>query len=183
MADRWEDYFVPGETLLWEGHPEPRSGFSPGMLGLAIFGLPFLVVGVGLSGGALLAFLGFSNSLVEAAGSLFLFFFGLPFAGAGIGMVFGPWYAARNAHRYIRYALSDRRAYIASNWWSRKMEVLAIAPDAPVSIEAGQSVFFQSTRSLDSDGDTVTKRRGFEHIADAPKVYRLIRQIQDAQDD
>ena len=183
MADRWEDYFVSGETLLWEGRPERASGFSPGMLGLAIFGLPFLAVGVGLSGAAFLAFLGWSSSWIEAAGSLFLFFFGLPFAGAGIGMVFGPWYAARYAHRFIRYALSDRRAYIASHWWNRKMEVLKIAPNASVTIEAGHSVFFHSTRGEDSDGDPVTKRRGFENIADAPKVYQLIRQIQDRQDD
>lgn len=178
MADAWEDYFDPGETLIWEGTPVGRSRPTVAMIGAAIFGLPFLMAGLGISIGGLLFGFGASFGWAGAAGSLFMFLFGLPFIGVGAGLVFGPYYAQSQAHRNVRYALTDRRAYIASQWWNRNLEVLTIAPDAPVSIENGRTVYFHTIVGTDSEGDRTTERKGFENIPDAMEVYRLIRSIQ-----
>lgn len=184
MADGWEDYFDPGEMLIWQGAPERRSRLTPTMIGLAIFGTPFLMAGLGVSFGGLAFMLGFDFGWAKAAGGFFMFLFGMPFMGAGAGMVFGPYYAQSRAHKYVRYALTDRRAYIASNWWKRrKMEVLTIARDAPVTIENDRSVYFHTIVGTDSDGDRSTERKGFENIADAIKIYRLLREIQSGHDD
>jgi hypothetical protein len=48
MAESWQDYFQPGEALLWEGAPKPGVHGWPKIIGLALFGLPFLIVGIGI---------------------------------------------------------------------------------------------------------------------------------------
>jgi hypothetical protein len=177
MADRWEDWFEPGERLVWEGAPEGRLRPSPGMIGAAIFGMPFFLAGLGVSAGGLFYGLG-ADLGWGTAGGLFTFLFGLPFVGVGAGLVFVPFYLQARAHRHVRYALSDRRAYIASRWWNRKMEVLTVAPDAPLTLENGRSVYFHTVVGTDSDGDRSLDRKGFENLSDAMAVYRLIRDLQ-----
>ena len=183
MAEAWHDYFEPGETLIWEGAPVGRVRPTAAMIGLAIFGLPFLLAGLGTSIGGLLFALGVDFGLAQTAGGLFMFLFGLPFIGVGAAMVFGPYYTQSQAHRHVRYALTGRRAYIASQWWNRKMEVLAIERNAPVTIENGSTVYFHTVVGTDSDGDRSIERKGFENIPDAMEVYRLIRAIQSPGDE
>ena len=181
MADRWEDYFDTGETLLWEGRPLPRSGFSLGIFGLAVFGTPFFLAGLAMSGGSLLWMFGIEVGKLQFGEGIFMFFFGLPFLLIGAGIIFGPWYAMRHAHRKVRYALTDKRAYIATSWWGRKIETYPITADNPVSLEDDKTVYFQILTGRDSDGDRTTEEKGFENIADAKEVYHLIRQIQSNQ--
>lgn len=181
MADRWEDYFAPGERLIWEGQPMPGRSATPMTIGLAIFGIPFFLAGLAVSGGALLSLMGFDLNIVKAAEAVYMFFFGLPFLGMGGGLVFGPWYALRNAHRKIRYALSDQRADIATSWWSRRIEVLPILRGSELSLQNGKDVYFHTRIKRDGDGDRVTEEKGFENIADAAYVYQLMREIQDGQ--
>ena len=177
MPDSWEDWFEPGETLIWEGAPQGRLRPTPAMIAAAIFGLPFLLAGLGVSIGGLFYGLGASLGW-NTAGGLFMFLFGLPFVGVGAGLVFLPIYLQARAHRNVRYALTDRRAYIATQWWDRKIEVLTVAADAPLTVEAGRSVYFHTIIGTDSDGDRTTERKGFENIPDAMEVYRLIRDRQ-----
>ncbi len=181
MADRWEDYFAPGERLIWEGQPLPGRFATPMTVGLAIFGVPFFLAGLAMSGGALLSLMGFDLNIVKAAEAVYIFFFGLPFLGMGGGLIFGPWYALRNAHRKIRYALSDQRAYIATSWWSQKIEAFPIARGSGLSLVDGKDVYFHTRIYRDSDSDRVTEEKGFENIADAAHVYQLMRDLQDRQ--
>lgn len=179
MADRWEDYFDPGETLLWQGQPQPRRRPGIGMILLALFGAPFLIAGIFVLISAIAGIAGVNNGVGNVFMGLFMVLFSMPFIGAGAAMMFGPWYMQAHAHQRVRYALSDRRAYIATRWWSRKLEVLPIVPEATITLEGGDSVFFRTEVGRDSDGDKTTERKGFEHIADAETVYRLIRDVQD----
>ncbi|MCV6593913.1 MAG: hypothetical protein OIF48_13235 [Silicimonas sp.] len=182
MAERWEDYFEPGETLLWQGQPLPQRGLSLGTVALALFGFPFLLAGLAMSGGALLSGFGIGDGLWGFGSALFIFFFGLPFLGAGLGMVLGPWYTQRMAHRKTRYALSDRRAYIATRWWGSKLESYPISRGA-IELENDRSVYFHTEHGRDSDGDRTSERKGFENIEAAREVYHLLRQIQDGPRD
>ena len=178
-ADRWDDYFEPGERLLWQGAPEPGLKMAPLMVFLSLFGVPFLGAGVAVFASGLHQ----AAQLDSASGvgfGLFLTVFGLPFIAMGAGLVFGPWYAALTAHRKVRYALSDRRAYIAKSWWNHTLESYRIRPDEPVELVQGRNdtVWFHVGDEVDSDGDRATRRAGFENIADGRKVYGLLRAIQ-----
>ena len=83
------------------------------------------------------------------------------------------------AHQKVRYALSNKRAYIATNWWSRKLEAIPILPSGTITLENGKDVYFRTEVCQDSDGDRTTQRMGFENIEDAKEVYRLMRDVQD----
>lgn len=180
MAETWEGYFQPGERLLWEGAPKPGVHGWPKIIGLAIFGLPFLIVGVvfffvGLNQAATGATLG------DVGLGMFFALFAVPFAGVGALMVFGQWWAAREAHRKIRYALSTRCAYIAKSYWTRSIESYPILKGSALGLEQGRhadTVWFHVRTEKDSDGDRTTSRISFDNIAEGDEVYRLLRSIQ-----
>lgn len=183
MSDeRWEDYFEPGETLLWQGAPAPGLRVTPLMVILTLLGLPFLVVGVmaTLTGLDQLAQRGAAAATGYGA---FMALFGLPFIAAGLALAAGPWYAALKAHEKIRYALSDRRAYVARSWWGHKLDSYPIGPEDPIELQQGRTdtVWFSTVDSRDSEGGPVRERTGFHQIADGRTVYDLLRRIQREQ--
>ena len=178
MADRWEDWFEPGETLLWEGAPARgihapfRNAF------MTAFGTPFFLGGVvAFSVGAQMAF-SFSGvgSLIAGFG---LMAFSSIFLCVGIGMVAGPWVYDLKKHERVRYALSNRAGYVATRWFKRQMNVIPLSADAPVEYDEGRgntgSVWFWFETTTDSEGDVSTKKQGFEAISDAKEVYTLVR--------
>ena len=180
MAETWQDYFQPGETLLWEGTPKPGVHGKAKIIGLAIFGLPFLVVGVG-TGVAGIRQLFFAQGWGDLGLGLFLAAFAIPFAGIGGVMVIGQWWAAAEAHKRLRYAVSTRCAYIAKSYWTRSVESYPILPGSALGLEKGRkadTVWFHVYTERDSDGDRSTSRISFDNIADGESVYRLLRSIQ-----
>jgi hypothetical protein len=179
MADAWEDFFQPGESLLWEGAPLPGVHGKLKLVSMALFGLPFLVIGSGLclTGLAMLGGPGW----MDLGLGLFIAAFSIPFAGVGAFLVFGQWIAAAQAHRRIRYALSSRAAYIAKSGWSNSLESFPILSSTSVSLEkapGAESVWFHARSEKDSDGDRTTTRIGFENIAEGERVFHLLRSIQ-----
>lgn len=180
MEDGWAPYFQPGETLLWEGAPKPGVHGLGKFIGLAIFGLPFLVIGIGVCVTGLTMLFG-GKSWNDAGLGLFFAVFGIPFAGVGTVLVFGQFYAARQAHRKIRYALSTRCAYIAKSYWTRSIGCYPILRSTPTGLDKGRTadtVWFHVHSEKDSDGDHTTTRVSFDNIADGEAVFRLIRSIQ-----
>ena len=180
MADDWQSCFQPGEKLLWEGAPKPGVHGWPRIIGLALFGLPFLVVGVG-------AFFAGIRQIVtgESWGDvgLGLFFaaFAIPFAGIGGAMVIGQWWAARQAHLQLRYAVSSRCAYIAKSCRRRSIESYPILKGTALGLEKGNgsdTVWFHVLSERDSDGDRTTTRISFDNIADGDRVYTVLRSLQ-----
>lgn len=176
----WEDYFHGRETLLWEGAPISGIRGKPTLIFLTLFGLPFLGAGLFVSGGGLLTMLSF-DGLAAVGGGLFMFLFGLPFLFVGLGMTVGTWIVAGNRHEFIRYGLSNKRAYIAQSWWNHTMESYPITADSYLEFEQGRTdaVWFSKLQSKDSDGDQTTQKTGFENIADGAKVYAMLRDIQE----
>lgn len=176
----WQTYFRPGETLLWEGTPVPGFHQRGKAIFLMIFGLPFLIIGVAIF------FFGL-HQLTQAAtasdAGLALFFtaFGIPFGGIGGFLVFGPFIEARTAARHVRYALTNRAAYVARSSFGRKLSVYPILPTTALELEHGDrasSVWIHARLERDSDGDLGTTKAGFENIAEGEKVYHLIRDLQ-----
>lgn len=183
MADRWEDWFQPGETLLWEGAPAPGFRQIPRNILLGLFGLPFL--GAGL----FTCYFGLSQMIGGGIGGfvagIFITAFGAIFVVVGGAMVFGTWLEEILAPRRTRYALTNRNGYIATRTFKRAMQVLPIRPDARVetqeNMDGTMTVYFHFETTRDSDGDQIVDKKGFEGLADGYEVYRLIRDIQAKQ--
>ena len=148
---------------------------------MAIFGAPFLVVGVDLCGASVWCILsGEADTLWTLGIAVFLILFSVPFAAAGAFLVAGPSLKARYAPRYVRYALSTQRAYIAESWWSRQLKTYPITPDARIDLvrDGLDSVILYSGSERDADGDLVTVAARFNRLADGRPLYHLIRQLQ-----
>jgi hypothetical protein len=180
VADTWQTYLQPGESLLWEGAPLPGIHGKAKLIGLALFGLPFLIIGLGMAGTGIVM-LTSAHALADFGLGTFITAFSLPFAGIGAFLVIGQWIMAAQAHRKVRYALSTRCAFIAQSYWKRSLQAYPILPGTAVELETGGSadtVWFHARKERDSDGDRTTTKVGFENIADGEAVFRLIRSIQ-----
>lgn len=184
MRDQWEDWFQPGETLLWEGSPAPGFRNYLQNVFFTAFGIPFLgagivVIGIGL--GSLSGLSGTWNLSTVALG-VFLIAFGIPFVVVGAGMVFGSWVHDYLRPTRIRYALTNRNGYVASRMWKRSLDVLPIRKDSRIEIEENRdgtiTIWFHFEQGLDSDGDRQITRKGFETLTDGHEVYRRIRNLQ-----
>lgn len=180
MADAWEQYFQPGETLLWEGAPKPGVHGWPKIIGVAIFGLIFLFAGLGVfATGVAKALLG--EGWFDYGLALFILLFSLPFVAFGASAVFGGWWTAAKAHSRVRYAVSTRCAYIAKSYRTRSIESYPILAGTALGLLKGRrsdTVWFHVRSEKDSDGDRFTTRIAFENIADGETAYRLLRSIQ-----
>lgn len=180
MTPEWLGRFHPGETLLWEGAPAPGLHHPGKTAMLVAFGLPFLCIGTGL------LFFGATHlpsapTLDDAGLALFLTLFALPFGGIGAFMVFGPFMEARTNARFIRYMLTTRAAYVARTGRFPSLKVYPILPHTALELEPGKragTVWLHSRLERDSDGDLGTTKAGFENIAEAEKVFLMIRDLQ-----
>ena len=170
----------PGETLLWEGAPVPGLHQRGKAILLMVFGLPFLIIGVSLFFYGLYR-LPKSETFADAGLSLFTTAFGLPFGGIGAFLVFGPLVEARTASRDVRYALTNRAAYVMRTGRFPSLKVYPIRPHTALELEPGKrasTVWLHSRLERDSDGDLGTTKAGFENIAEGEKVLNLIRDLQ-----
>jgi hypothetical protein len=99
-------------------------------------------------------------------------------------MVIGQWWAAAEAHKRLRYAVSTRCAYIAKSYRTRSIESYPILQGTALGLEkdrGADTVWFQVRTEKDSDGDLTTSRISFDNIAEGDKVYALLRSIQTEQ--
>lgn len=176
---QWEDYFDPGETLLWEGAPEPGSPFSPVKILMSLFGLPFLGLG------AMFMLFGLSN--VASFGSFSQVFvgfvpliIGLSLFSTGFGLSVGPWIVAGTEHAFVRYAITDRRAYVARSWWRREITSYPVGADTEITLRQARRdrVSFYTRSAADRKGTVKQVRVAFDNITDGPKVTALLRQLQ-----
>lgn len=177
----WQDYFDPGERLLWEGAPDGRVHIGPGGLFTSLFGLPFLAGGLLTFGAGVGSFAGGFGNFGGIGGGFFAIMFSLPFLAVGTGLTVGPWLAGPVGARRVRYALSDRRAYVAKRFWGRTLESYPILSDAAVELDQGRrvdTVRLYSHDERDSEGDRTHRQVCFDMISDGKAVYDLIRAIQ-----
>ena len=173
----WQDHFQPGETLLWQGAPLPGVRNKARLTALAIFGIPFLIVGIfGTLAGLQNIF--WKNQIGLG---LFILAIALILGALGATLVFWQWVVAARAHRTIRYALTNRCAYSARIGLKQAVDTYPILANAETTLEhcnGYDSLWFHLRHERDSDGAPTTTKIGFEGIADGLIPYKLIRSIQ-----
>jgi hypothetical protein len=184
-AEDWQGLLAPllrpGEQVLWSGAPVPGVHQRGKAAVLMIFGLPFLMIGLGLFVSPMVRPAGPLLS-AEGAVDLFLMVLALPFAALGGFLVFGPWIEARTSARLRHYVLTDRAAFVLSRMLGSRVAVYPILPQTPVILETGRragTVWVHARRERVSDGGQTEERAGFENIAEAEHVARLIRSLQE----
>lgn len=172
--DAWAGLLDADEKIIWQGQPD--SGIKPtlSMIGNAGVGLFFAFMGLrGL-------IQSYSDSGPHGNSLLIFSGFGLIFAGYH---VFAPGFL----RRYTWYMLTDRRAFIAENvpFCGLTTNSYPITSETVIELEEGTppSVIFASenksfARMFFIDRGPSNSEIGFEYIADARHVLKLMRDIQ-----
>lgn len=159
--------------MLWEGRPDGGIRFRP----MDLFLIPFSFI---WAGGALSAL----GAGIRAPG-----------LGTGIGLLFGVIAIYITVGRFFhdaylrsrtRYALTDRRALVASGMFSKNLQSIPIEKSTPVSLSLGK----RSTISFTNKGNGFfnqmqqnpffgTSDSAFDYIADGPAVFAMIQELQE----
>lgn len=165
----WDSILGKDERIIWQGRPSPKFKFHPRMIFFVLFGLFFA--------GFALVWMG----LTATAGG-FIWMIGIVHFSVGIGLVISTLFKPSYTRRRTWYTLSNKRGYIATAlpFVGRKLRSYAIGPGTGIEFAQGNppSIHF-GTRAVRRNNRTVQEPHGFEYIADAPEVMRLIRDLQD----
>jgi hypothetical protein len=167
-AGGWGAWLAPGERLLWQGAPGDGIRFrrEDRMM------IPFSLV-----------FAGFALFWWVAAYSMGapwpMLAFGTVIVLIGAYLVIGRFVWDAYARALTRYALTDRRALIATRHLGRRVKDWPLSADMALDVETGPttSIYFAQEHA-GGWRRRHTRRIGFEFIADGPEVLSLIRAVQ-----
>ena len=172
----WDTYLGPGEMLLWEGKPDDRLFVLTAADAIMI---PFSL----LWGGFAL----FWNLGVWAMGAPFFFkLWGLPFLVVGAYITVGRFFVDQRIRQKTVYALTTKRAFIATSAFGRKLRDKPIRPETAINYAPGKSasITFGGVTPQAAQMRQMGVWHGatgdftFRAIDDGDAVYRLARDIQ-----
>ena len=168
-GDVWDSILEPGEEIIWQGRPDGNWAFHHTMLFPALQGSAILFFG------SIMALVSlFSFAVPQFLVGLMIIAFGCFVLGKG---VFWRSYVLRHSW----YTLSNRKAYIATDmpYFGRDLKDYPITSRTPLEYHDGTlpSVYFEN-RTVRRGKRLVVIRTGFERIADGPKVYAKMQEIQ-----
>ncbi len=164
----WEHILDEAEAIRWQGRPDGAVVWKVSNFGTLLFGMAF-------SGFAL-----FWMIMAAQAGGGF-WMFGLIHFFVGIGIGIGPVFWNTLKRRRSWYTLTSKRAMIATDMPTkgRVLRSYPITKDTMIEIDSGEpaSISFATDQRHRKNG-TFKVKIGFERIADAKKVYAMMRDIQ-----
>ncbi len=174
-----------GERLLWTAQPIAARAMRAAFV-LYIFAIPWTAFSLFWEAMALSPWLALrgqedpTGGIQTAVGIVFPLF-GLPFIAIGFWMLAKPFVAAAKARRTI-YGLTDRRAVIAvfgegkaSEIESYGYEKMGPEMERKERADGSGSLYFAFKRTVDSDGDPRTERKGFEEIPSVREAESKLR--------
>ncbi len=169
-GEAWQDFLFEGEELLWEG--APGTGLRPTKFGVVLTVLGALImyffgpVAVrALSSGS-----GSSEALIIGglAAAMFLL---------GLWMAVGIWLLDIRKRKATRYALTNKRAFVARAFAGRNMLTYAIKPHYRPLLLKGwtDEVTFGEEDWFDhKTGAKIQRAISFTFLKDGQEVYDLI---------
>jgi hypothetical protein len=168
-GDGWAAWLDPGERILWEGRPDGAFHVGIGNLVGTVFGLFFTGFSI------------FWMTMAAQAGGFF-WMFGLIFFFVGLGVAGNALFGNTWKRRHSWYALSNRRAFIATDlpFVGRRLNSWPVTAETMIEFDEGErsSLWFARETRRRSKGGTYTVRHGFERIADGRAVLALLRRVQ-----
>ncbi|MEM7744480.1 MAG: aspartate carbamoyltransferase catalytic subunit [Pseudomonadota bacterium] len=180
QSSGWAPYLDPDERLLWEGAPLPGIRFRASDIPKSLFGSFF--GGFALFWIYMASTIGGNASGHGPTGVIANLFplFGLPFLAVGGYMAFERFFWEAYVRTKTRYALTDKRGFVAKSALGRKLESWPITPDTQLEYQPGEAatLFFAQEEKRGNKGRRYTVKRGFEYIANGEEIYRLMRQVQ-----
>ena len=177
--DRWNDYFEQGEELIWQGAPEPRWRSYSFPIVMTIASAPSVLFALFVPYAAFYPTLwtkpstGPGDIVFSVVISAILLFF-------SISITLASWKFILCDHKHVRYALTNKRAYIARSFRRQSVNSYPILPDDVITIDRGKfdNVRFRTGHGAHPLKRTMFDSQGFDGIADGPKVYALVRRVQ-----
>ena len=173
----WDDILDADEYILWQGRPDPSMSLSEIGPTTGLFGL----------------FLLFSTVLWASATDEKWPMVVVHLPLAALLLYFGVLQKPRQ-YRRTWYTLSNKRAYIATDlpFQGKRLKSYIITPNSPVALEgnAPHTVTFAFHTLPDpvprrlragAKNPAPAPRIGFERLPDGPKVFHLLRDIQEGQ--
>ena len=171
----WGPYLDRGERILWEGAPAGGLRFRASDLPLSLFGAFFfsfacfwVYMASTMGGGAPGAF------------GLIFPLFGLPFIAVGLYLLVGRFFWGAYKRGRTRYALTEKRAIIATNAFGRKLKSYPISASTRLDYEPGPeaTIWFAKEERRGQKGRRYTVKKGFEYVSGGDDLYRLMRRVQ-----
>jgi len=172
--DGWEGILDPDERIIWQGQPDGKFRLRAKNIAISIFGLFFF--GFSVTG------LVMASMATASQGRTYVMFplFSAPFVLIGLYLVVGiHWFDALR-RRKTHYTLTDKRAFIATNFLGKRLQSYPIDNETVLDFRPGTpgTLFFAKEVHRSKNG-TYRVPVGFELIADAQHVYQLFRSVQD----
>lgn len=163
----WAEYFSDEERLVWDGSPRKGMRRWPGTL-LSLLGVPVLGAGVFMlaKGGAVQLGPGITFDLA-------LLSMGALFTLMGLYLLVGHWVFEATRHRRIRYAMSDRCAYVATGKTVERIPLARLPVETSTNENGSGTVFF----GVRDKWNKSNQRRGFEDIENVEHVASLMRKV------
>jgi hypothetical protein len=166
-----------GEKLLWEGAPRAGLRFRGSDIFLSLFGCFFFAFAV--------FWMYMASGAMGAPGGIGLVFplFGLPFVAVGFYLMVGRFFWDSFVRSKTRYALTNKRAIVASSAWGRKLRSWPIHAGTRLEFEPGDeaTIWFAEEVKRGSKGRTYTTKHGFEYVEGGDELYRLMRRVQQGE--
>jgi hypothetical protein len=182
----WEGLLQDGETILWQGQPDPAIDWRGVLSPLSLFGLFFALFALG--------WMAFTATLLGGTGTpmlgLVFALFGLPFLGIGLYLMAGRLWVDGHRRRRTWYTLTTHQAFVAEDLLGRKGLKTYPITDMPtvelIDGRPGDVIFGRVTHHMPRriPGPHKSRNRltnstvasvGFFRIHDARKVWALLR--------
>ena len=169
---RWEDYFDPNEVLLWEAAPDPkaRQYYQLFMIMPAIAALWFssILADVALN----------EMSRVDASpdfGTILIIAMLLVGFVVQFGLAFMWCFAfAFNRHKFIRYALSNKRAFVETSFTGHLLQTYKIQSEDRISLDQGK---LDNVRIKSGKQGNLLGGIGFDDVVNGSDLYALAQKV------
>ncbi len=172
-GEAWQDFLFEGEELLWQGAPGTRPRPTKAGVILTVIGVFFIYQFGPMALYALLFGADDVHGVVAGGFGAFMFLLGL-------WMAVGIWLLDIRKRKATRYALTNKRAFIASALAGRKMLTFALVPHyRPLLIKGMMDdVSFGEEDSFDRKTGAKTKRAiSFQYLKDGKEVYDILTKV------
>jgi hypothetical protein len=189
----WEGLLEEGEEILWQGKPDSAVDYRQLASGTTLFGLFF--AGFATFWVSMAMFI--TSGMTDAVGRGIAFFFplfGVPFILVGLYLVFGRLFWDAYQRRRTHYTLTNRAAFIATDLLGKRRldrhEItarnrLSLEDDTPGTVWFATVMHHHRRRKGPNrtgfrHATTTEENIGFRRIAEARRVFALMRDVQAA---